>query len=668
MTSEDKSADKEVKPAQIKADYAEDIIENVQETTENTENKKGKTADDTKQSPSIKDRENKNNKDEETAHDTNQSLSNKEQETTENTEGATADDTKQSPSIKDRENKNNKDEETAHDTNQSPSNKEQETTENTEGATADDTKQSPSNNEGENKRDKEKKTADDANNPLTLNERENTENTEHRNEETADDTHKPQSESEQDTNENTENNVGEKTRKTNTKQPPSINEGDDKENEEKETADDTKIPQSENERENTEKKMEETTDDTNKPPSINEGDDKRNKKKETADDTKNLSSEDFVERYDSDGPEQKKEHLSFTSKNTNGDVNGPGKAVQVDVGGDEDKEKPEKPGKKQMLLTSENTNGDEFDPHMTKVNERKTKENEEEEIKATSSKHTLQGDIVGDDNKERVEKQDEKHLLLTSVNTNGIEFDPNNEGLSQAENEVADSGLLSQERGSMNTNDKEDDASHANKQGDAVIPGADNRPEAKNDRQSENRVQATDDKSKDITKEENTATYSAKVDDTPEAKESEANVVKETEKEEAVKKIRIESNFEELLRKEQKKIIMDAKKLVEQHLSEEIEKAGTDLIVQEHGIDTEKQESVVYYLKKCVNICWSMHSNEPPVFVEFPDITENIVFDTNKFKPYTKSGKYIDYIVWPAVYLHEGGPLLCKGVAQGRKE
>jgi hypothetical protein len=26
----------------------------------------------------------------------------------------------------------------------------------------------------------------------------------------------------------------------------------------------------------------------------------------------------------------------------------------------------------------------------------------------------------------------------------------------------------------------------------------------------------------------------------------------------------------------------------------------------------------------------------------------------------------VDYIVWPPLYLHENGPLLCKGVAQGK--
>ncbi|XP_053390702.1 uncharacterized protein LOC128553544 isoform X2 [Mercenaria mercenaria] len=130
------------------------------------------------------------------------------------------------------------------------------------------------------------------------------------------------------------------------------------------------------------------------------------------------------------------------------------------------------------------------------------------------------------------------------------------------------------------------------------------------------------------------------------------------------KRMKLESDFE-LLRKEQKKIIMEARKFFEVQLSEEVERAGSDIIVQELGIDQQTQGTVVSYIKKCMNICWSMCRLEPPVYVEFIDVGDNIPFDTNKFKPYTKSGKLLDYIVWPAVYLHKDGPMLAKGVAQG---
>ena len=40
-------------------------------------------------------------------------------------------------------------------------------------------------------------------------------------------------------------------------------------------------------------------------------------------------------------------------------------------------------------------------------------------------------------------------------------------------------------------------------------------------------------------------------------------------------------------------------------------------------------------------------------------------FDTNRFKDYTKPGRFVEYVVWPALLLCESGPLLAKGVAQG---
>ncbi|KAH3806456.1 hypothetical protein DPMN_134777 [Dreissena polymorpha] len=43
-------------------------------------------------------------------------------------------------------------------------------------------------------------------------------------------------------------------------------------------------------------------------------------------------------------------------------------------------------------------------------------------------------------------------------------------------------------------------------------------------------------------------------------------------------------------------------------------------------------------------------------------------FDREKFKEYTSRGPYLEYVVWPVMYLHQGGPMLGKGVAQGTSE
>ncbi|XP_053390696.1 uncharacterized protein LOC128553538 isoform X2 [Mercenaria mercenaria] len=128
----------------------------------------------------------------------------------------------------------------------------------------------------------------------------------------------------------------------------------------------------------------------------------------------------------------------------------------------------------------------------------------------------------------------------------------------------------------------------------------------------------------------------------------------------------IETDFEQTLRNEQKKTVMEIGKFFKERLSEDVEKVGTEIILEEQNIN-QHSEAVAAYIRKCMNICWSMCRHMPPMHVDVPDVTGCIHFDTNKYKPYTKSGSYVHYIVWPALYLHEGGPVLCKGVAQGRK-
>ncbi|XP_062592910.1 uncharacterized protein LOC134254402 [Saccostrea cucullata] len=69
------------------------------------------------------------------------------------------------------------------------------------------------------------------------------------------------------------------------------------------------------------------------------------------------------------------------------------------------------------------------------------------------------------------------------------------------------------------------------------------------------------------------------------------------------------------------------------------------------------------FAEHCLELCWLMQSVQPPVHLD-ADIPENRRLKTDIFKEYTKKGNKIEYIVWPAMYLHKNGPLLSKGVAQ----
>ena len=69
------------------------------------------------------------------------------------------------------------------------------------------------------------------------------------------------------------------------------------------------------------------------------------------------------------------------------------------------------------------------------------------------------------------------------------------------------------------------------------------------------------------------------------------------------------------------------------------------------------------YVKKCLYVCWFMTLQDPPL--AFKIETENYqYFNKDVYKAFTKTGSYIEYIVWPPLLLHAGGPLLAKGVAQ----
>jgi len=55
---------------------------------------------------------------------------------------------------------------------------------------------------------------------------------------------------------------------------------------------------------------------------------------------------------------------------------------------------------------------------------------------------------------------------------------------------------------------------------------------------------------------------------------------------------------------------------------------------------------------------------DPPVEIDSDDTTGQR-FNAAKYKAYTRTGLTVEYTVWPALYLHKDGALLCKGVAQG---
>ena len=63
------------------------------------------------------------------------------------------------------------------------------------------------------------------------------------------------------------------------------------------------------------------------------------------------------------------------------------------------------------------------------------------------------------------------------------------------------------------------------------------------------------------------------------------------------------------------------------------------------------------------NVYKMMSIQDPPMHLDFEPEKDSVI-DKNVFKMFTKTGDALDFVVWPAVFLHYNGPLVQKGVLQ----
>ena len=89
----------------------------------------------------------------------------------------------------------------------------------------------------------------------------------------------------------------------------------------------------------------------------------------------------------------------------------------------------------------------------------------------------------------------------------------------------------------------------------------------------------------------------------------------------------------------------------------------------EYSKPDDKSQKVRDYFAKCSELCWHMAVQDPPIYMILPgDGSASTRSYKDLFRPYTRSGPVLDFLVWPALLLHEDGALLYKGVAQFREE
>uniref|UniRef100_A0A8W8KVZ5 Mitochondria-eating protein C-terminal domain-containing protein n=1 Tax=Magallana gigas TaxID=29159 RepID=A0A8W8KVZ5_MAGGI len=112
------------------------------------------------------------------------------------------------------------------------------------------------------------------------------------------------------------------------------------------------------------------------------------------------------------------------------------------------------------------------------------------------------------------------------------------------------------------------------------------------------------------------------------------------------------------------KQMKDFRKLNTEHAISGLQKyfaAQRKLKIKQRVYDSCKE-----YIEKCVELCWMMRIQDPPIYME-ADYQPNSPFDSNKMQSYTKAGKLVHFVVWPTFFFHKDGPLLAKGVVQGSK-
>ncbi|VDI37709.1 Hypothetical predicted protein [Mytilus galloprovincialis] len=73
-------------------------------------------------------------------------------------------------------------------------------------------------------------------------------------------------------------------------------------------------------------------------------------------------------------------------------------------------------------------------------------------------------------------------------------------------------------------------------------------------------------------------------------------------------------------------------------------------------------QEIEAFVNSIVEVLWLMSIQDPPMTLGWPQ--PNDVFNEAIYMPYKKQGSIVKHAVWPAVYLHEKGPLIKKGYVQ----
>ncbi|XP_060078881.1 uncharacterized protein LOC132558351 [Ylistrum balloti] len=110
------------------------------------------------------------------------------------------------------------------------------------------------------------------------------------------------------------------------------------------------------------------------------------------------------------------------------------------------------------------------------------------------------------------------------------------------------------------------------------------------------------------------------------------------------------------------KSLKDSRKLA----SKETRKGLFEHFRDKHPTYRTLNEGVTRYAEKCVDLCWLCAIQDPPIEFTY-NVKGGEKVDTQYFRLYDRSGETVEYLVWPAMLLHQDGAILVRGVVQAVK-
>lgn len=121
------------------------------------------------------------------------------------------------------------------------------------------------------------------------------------------------------------------------------------------------------------------------------------------------------------------------------------------------------------------------------------------------------------------------------------------------------------------------------------------------------------------------------------------------------------------LNDESKRLILQLQKSTADVMASGIAQKFCSVLDIDENFEHPLPASVKEFAEGCAKVTWCMAVQSPPMHI-FCNGSPGSELDRNLFSEYTQQGEKLDFIVWPAVLIENGGALLSKGVAQPLKK